>query len=91
MLEPYGCAVMLNRFLVALLFHYLIGKKGFPLLTAFPLRVYVLLQILCEVMLYLLITSLRPFLAYRAVHEILFPVDQEDSLYKAVTVDVFHP
>lgn len=33
----FGCAPILNRFLVAPLFHYLIGKKGFPLLPWFPL------------------------------------------------------
>lgn len=36
--KSFGCAPILSRFLVAPLFHYLIGKKkGFPLLAWFPL------------------------------------------------------
>lgn len=80
--ELYSCAVMLNRFLVALLFHYLIGKRvSSPYYISTPptdlgWSVYILLQILSQILyiFYIYIFNAlslpmcKNFLSYRPVH-----------------------
>lgn len=78
--ELYGCAVMRNRFLVAVLFHYLIGKRVSSPYSTPPHWPGVKCLYLttnserCYVIFFYALSLLmgKNFLAYRTMYEILF-------------------